>query len=91
MTDIFHNTFLDDDDRDGCETQLKTIPLSEYENLIQQGNKLQNTINKMAEKIKLQDLQLKSLQKDLQKPRIDVSNLSTVRLLIHQLSFLISA
>lgn len=79
MTDIFSNTFPDEDDRDDSETLVKTITLKEYENLMQQQNKLQNTIKKMAGKIKLQDLQLKSLQKDLQKPRIDVYNLSTVR------------
>lgn len=78
MTDIFHNILLDDDERDGYDTHSKTIPLKEYENLMEQQNKLQSIINLMVKKIKLQDLQLKNLQKELQKPRIDVSKLSTV-------------
>lgn len=83
---MFYNILLDDDDRGEYETQSITIPLKEYENLVQKPNKLQNIINLMVKKIKLQDLQLKTLQEELQKPRIDVSKLSTVSYLQYLLT-----
>lgn len=85
--DHFTYPYLSDDEEDGedeFETEWKTISLQEYKilmNLIPKVQKLQNTINEMAEKIKSRDSQLEILRQAHRKEQnkcINVSNLSNV-------------
>lgn len=65
--------------------QMKTIPLQEYNlllNMIPEKQKLENTIHEMANKIKSKNEQLKELQQVLKREQnesIRISHLSLVR------------
>lgn len=82
MTVEFANIIPDDVEESDFETQWKTIPLQEYEVLMQlipQVQKLQSTIKVMADKIKFRDSLLKSIKKSSAN-YMNISKLSTVSL-----------